>query len=203
MLLASNAIAAAYALYEGWSLYPLLWIYWGQSVCIGIFHFITILRLKEFNTRNVMINNRSVSPTDEVKRKTAWFFLFHYGFFHLFYFGALIVLPAFMGTARNGAPIDFGSVRSIARSVILLIVLFFIQQLMTFIQRTRMKLDNPNIGTLMFFPYVRILPMHLVVFTSFYFQRTEYILAFLAVKTVADIVMYAVETIHLKYVPIH
>ena len=88
-LIISNLVIIAWALLEGWSLDPLMWIYWCQSAIIGLFWFFKILGLKEFSTKGFKINDRSVAPTKETKNQTAVFFLIHYGFFH---FGYLIFL---------------------------------------------------------------------------------------------------------------
>jgi hypothetical protein len=56
------------------------------------------------------------------------------------------------------------------------------------LERTR------NLGSLMFFPYARILPMHLtIIFGGFIAFRFAAVLLFLLLKTLADLAMHAVE----------
>ena len=53
----------------------------------------------------------------------------------------------------------------------------------------------PNIGTLMFFPYARIVPMHLTILlaASLGGNSITALLVFLALKTIADVIMHMVE----------
>jgi hypothetical protein len=67
-----------------------LWVYWGQSIVIGGFSFLKILKLERFSTAGVRVNDRPVPLTAETRRNAAFFFLAHYGFFHLVYFLFLV-----------------------------------------------------------------------------------------------------------------
>jgi len=80
-LLFSNAITIFFATKEGWDISTILWIYWFQSITIGLFNFVRILQLKKFSTEGFEINGRPAEPTRGTKNFTAFFFLFHYGFF--------------------------------------------------------------------------------------------------------------------------
>ncbi|MCX6801619.1 MAG: DUF6498-containing protein [Candidatus Diapherotrites archaeon] len=51
-LLAANLFTIAIAVTQGWGLLQLLWVYWFQSVIIGVFNYLRILNLKEFSTDN-------------------------------------------------------------------------------------------------------------------------------------------------------
>ena len=86
-----NVIALGVALAGGWSLIDLMAVYWVQSVIIGVSYFFRIMGLERFSTRNFQINDRDVDPTPETKRKTAFFFLCHYGFFHIGYLVFIMV----------------------------------------------------------------------------------------------------------------
>ena len=98
-----NGIALLVALAGGWSLIDLMAVYWVQSVIIGISYFFRMLNLKQFSTENFRINDRSVDPTPETKRQTAFFFLFHFGFFHVGYL-VFIFAPRIPG----GSPLGLG-----------------------------------------------------------------------------------------------
>ncbi len=103
-LLLANIVTIILAVTQGWSLLPLLWIYWFQSMIIGFFNFFRILGLKDFSTKNFTINNRSVKPTEQTKLFTAIFFAFHYGLFHFGYFVFLSMAPFVLlleGTAKE------------------------------------------------------------------------------------------------------
>jgi hypothetical protein len=52
---------------------------------------------------------------------------------------------------------------------------------------------RPNIGTLMFMPYLRILPMHLSIILGAVLGGSTAVLFFLALKTAADAGMHVIE----------
>ncbi|NIV18529.1 MAG: hypothetical protein GWN47_09030 [Woeseiaceae bacterium] len=54
---------------------------------------------------------------------------------------------------------------------------------------------KPNIGIIMFFPYARIVPMHLMIVGGYAIgpTTTSGLLLFLVLKTAADVVMHLVE----------
>ena len=54
---------------------------------------------------------------------------------------------------------------------------------------------KPNIGTLMFFPYARIIPMHVTIIFGSLFSKesTALLIFFLSLKTMTDMAMHAVE----------
>lgn len=178
-LVGSNTVIIAWALIEGWSLAPLMWIYWCQSVIIGCFWFFKLMGLREFSTRDFKINDRSVAPTQSTKVQTAVFFLFHYGFFHLGYF---VFLMAEHKTA-------FGFELLTAA-----LIFFFYQGYSFFHNQKWLITSKPNIGKMMFFPYARIIPMHLtIIFASSAWGQRQSLALFLGLKLAADAVMHIVE----------
>jgi hypothetical protein len=74
-----------FAIVDGISANEVLWIYWSQSVIIGIFNFIKMVTLKEFSTEGFKQGKKQMLPTRATAISSAVFFLFHYGFFHLIY----------------------------------------------------------------------------------------------------------------------
>ena len=72
----------------------ILWIYWAQSVIIGFFNFIDILTLQKVQVGSWKEDDKIVSDA-RAKGCASFFFLFHYGFFHLAY---LIFIFAFVKT---------------------------------------------------------------------------------------------------------
>jgi len=180
-LLAANGVTIALALALRWELGPLLWIYWTQSVVIGIFQFRRIMDLKEFSTNNFKINDRAVEPTVATKRSTAFFFLLHYNFFHVGYLVFLLI------EARPDP--------SAAIYILLCAALFFANHRYSYRTNQEEKPKTiPNIGTMMFVPYLRIIPMHLVIiFAAGHTNSTLALLAFSLLKTGADVLMHLVE----------
>jgi hypothetical protein len=184
-LVLANLLTVVLALWQGWDLAPLMWVYWFQSVVIGIFNFVRILCLGRFSTKGVKINDRPVDPTRSTKFQTAFFFLFHYGFFHFVYM-------VFLGVERPLEGAETGL-------VFVCVAAFLLNHAYSFIHnRESDRRKVRNIGTLMMFPYARIIPMHLtIIFGGMMAGGVATLLLFLGLKTAADVVMHAVEH-HMK-----
>lgn len=182
-LIVSNLIVIVWALIEGWPLAIIIWVYWSQSVTIGILWFFKILTLKQFSTKGVKINNRSVKPTRGTKIQTAVFFLIHYGFFHFIYaiflcvhYKAVMIWP-----------------------ILLMAGVFVIYQSFSFFYNKKWEdKQKPNIGKMMFFPYARIIPMHLTILfggilSGGTFAGKVSLVLFMLLKTFADVIMHVFE----------
>lgn len=182
-LIASNLIVIVWALIEGWSLAIIIWIYWSQSVTIGILWFFKILTLKEFSTKGFHINNRPVEPTPRTKIQTAVSFLVHYGIFHLVY---AIFLLGLCKTAGK-------------RSILFMAGVFLVYQCFSFFYNRKWEGEQkPNIGKMMFFPYARIIPMHLTIIFGRILSKGTFsgkmtLALFMLLKTLADVIMHVVE----------
>ena len=178
-LVVSNLAVIVWALAQQWPIGTIMWIYWGQSVSIGIFWFSKLLSLKQFSTKDFKINDRPVEPTRATKIQTSVFFLIHYGFFHLGYAVFLCAEFGFAPFYQALAPIG----------------IFAIYQGHSFFyHRKWLARQKPNIGTMMFFPYARIIPMHLTIIFAFTYEGQTYALVlFLFLKLLADVFMHIVE----------
>ncbi len=179
VLIFTNGATITYTIIENWPLITIMLVYWVQSCIIGFFNVIRILSLKEFSTEGYYINDKPVAPTEQTKRKSAYFFAFHYGFFHAIY--AVFLLTNIEGVFVHH--VLFGG------------VIFFVDHLFSF--RYNKKRDQKkiqNIGRLMAFPYARVIPMHLViVFFGVFLSGTLPLLVFLGLKSLADVIMHVVE----------
>ncbi len=153
----------------------IVWIYWFQSIIIGFFNFLELLTAKKTSGEITATNNSSVKFT---KGCAAWFFLFHYGTFHLVYFVFLLV--------------DFDST-SVKKLVLLLgIATFFLESMIGFIRHKAIeKTEKVNIGLLFFLPYLRIIPMHLMILLPKFFGM-EPSLLFLVLKMGADLLAFRI-----------
>lgn len=153
----------------------LLWPYWIQSVIIGWYARKRMLELNHFTTDGFTSNNRQVPATEEGKRSTAGFFVFHYGFFHAGYFLFIARLE----------PI------SSLRDTLLLVacgISFVLAQRKTYAAQHAADLaGEPNLGTLMFQPYLRIVPMHLTIVLAPKDGGMVAMVFFVALKTAADV----------------
>lgn len=183
-LLFSNIVTIFLAIIENWNLSTIMWVYWFQSATIGFFNFIRILQLKEFSTKGFKVNGRSVQPTRATKNSTAFFFLFHFGFFH-FAYSVFLLTGAF--SQASGNALNFAEVKYI----FLAALIFFINHLFSYFYNRPRDTKKQNIGWLVFYPYVRIIPMHLTIIFGFFLDSALFL--FLALKTLADVIMHVIE----------
>ncbi len=183
-LLFFNLITIYYAVTENWSLSEIMLIYWFQSITIGFFNIIRILQLKKFSTEGFKINGRQPDPTPATKVTVALFFLLHYGIFHLGYL--VFIMSGTQGGAEAGNlnNLQWGSIAFGG-------LIFFINHLVSFYFNRVKDTKILNIGSLMFYPYARIIPMHLTVVLGAAFGNA--LVGFLLLKTLADVIMHRVE----------
>ncbi|KYK28854.1 MAG: hypothetical protein AYK19_05320 [Theionarchaea archaeon DG-70-1] len=179
VLIFTNGATITYTIIENWPLITIMLVYWVQSCIIGFFNVIRILSLKEFSTEGYYINDKPVAPTEQTKRKSAYFFAFHYGFFHAIY--AVFLLTNIEGVSVHH--VLFGG------------IVFFVDHLFSFrYNRERDQKKIQNLGRLMAFPYARVVPMHLViVLFGVFLSGALPLLVFLGLKTLADVIMHVVE----------
>jgi hypothetical protein len=178
-LIIANLLVLVISVIQDWNLGNMLLVYCIQSIVIGGSYFMRILSLDKFSTKNFKINNRSVEPTESTKRQTAFFFLLHYGFFHLVYL-------IFVLSGEFGEPgLDLG--------LLICAIGFAMNHAYSYrYHRDSDRKGTPNIGTMMFTPYARIIPMHLtIIFGAATFS--DGIILFGILKTIADVVMHKVE----------
>jgi len=181
VLIAANLVALAVAYGTGMSLRNLMLIYWIQSVIIGLCTVVRILSLTSFSTEDLKMNDQPVEATAATKRRVAFFFCIHYGIFHAVYL-------TFVAFAERGA---LGS----ATGYVICALVFTANHGYSLLHNLRRDAQGrPNIGTLMFLPYARILPMHLTILVGGAFTGGTFaFLLFGFLKTLADVVMHAVE----------
>ena len=156
----------------------IIWIYWAQSVIIGVFNFFDILTLQKVQVGSWNEDGKQVSDA-RAKGCASFFFLFHYGFFH---FGYMIFLFVFVKTTGRFDFNFFG----------LSIIIFFLSQLIWLIRKKTIYSKVPgNIGRMFFLPYLRIIPMHLTILLPA-FIGVSAITLFLLLKTVVDVIFYLI-----------
>lgn len=186
LLVAVNVAALGIAQWRHWPLAQLMLLYWAQSIAIGISYLLRILSLEQFSTEGFTINDQAVDPTPQTKRKVAAFFAFHFGFFHFIYFVFLLAAP------KTPARLDAW--------FWLCILGFALNHFWSYrYNRDVDRQGTPNIGTLMFTPYARIVPMHLTIVTGAFLGKS--LLLFGLLKIGADVVMHLVEHRQLRKAP--
>ena len=211
-LLIANFITAFFAFSKGWSILFILWVYWFQSVIIGFFNFIRILSLKAPKV-NIYRKKKIVRVSSFVKILLALFFLFHYGIFHLVYFVFLLAGSTFTFLSRVEVVTPLGRIlKPLTKGDVSIILLssfiFFINHLFSFFYHRESDRKKETISRLMFYPYLRIIPMHLtiilggflvvgisflnVIFHSFWghFVPQMIIIIFISLKTLVDILTH-------------
>jgi len=188
-LLFSNLLVILFAVIDKLSAADVLWIYWSQSVIIGIFNAVEILSLKEFSTAGFRQGGKPVLPTKAAKYSTAVFFLFHFGFFHFVYAVFLGVFSHFAGPGPTGRGRGF---------IFYSAAIFLARYLVDFItSRNVERRDIPDLGRMMFAPYVRIIPMHLTIILGAFIgiagsfsagADLAVLVLFTGIKTVVDLI---------------
>lgn len=179
-LLFSNILIIILAIVQRWEITTILWTYWMQSVIIGFFNFLRILSLKNFSTISFTINHQPALPTPQTKIFTAFFFAIHYGFFHFIY--AIFLFQLF----SSGQTLD-------SNYLFLGGLIFFLNHSFSYWQNKKIdEQETQNIGRLMFAPYARIIPMHLIIVLGAFIGQST-LLLFLLLKTVVDILMHTVK----------
>lgn len=170
-LLFSNLAIIILSITQKWEVATVLWVYWMQSIIIGFFQFLRILSF----------NNQPATPTSSTKLFIAFFFAFHYGFFHFIY--AIFLFNFFPGKSTlNFQNLLIGS------------SIFFTNHFFSFIyNRIQDEKLKPNIGMLMFQPYIRIIPMHLIIVLGAILGNQTKLIFFLTLKTFADLTSHIIK----------
>lgn len=182
-IIIGNIISIALAITQNWELGQLLWVYWAQSVIIGIINVIRMLTLKEFSTKGMRMNGNAVPETTAAKMQVAFFFTIHYGFFHAIY-------AAFLWQRLPLTDIDtLGSI-----GLAIAISAFVGSHSYSFLHNLSrdFKEQKPNLGTIMFYPYLRIIPMHLTIIFGGMIESLG-LMIFMVLKTFADAGTHMVE----------
>lgn len=176
-------IGLAYAYFEHIvSEETILFTYFSQSIVMGLSYFFQLLTLRDYSVKDVSINDKPIVKSSKTQGCISLFFLFHYGFFHLVYF---IFLSEFIDIGKD---IDTLFIRYA-------IITFAVGELLNIIkQRFGKHTIVPNIGELMFTPYLRIIPMHLfIIFGGFFgHQNATIFMLFIILKIISDIAMHIV-----------
>ena len=173
LLLAGNAYCIWY--FENYpnGFITVVWIYWLQSIIIGFFNFIDLLTIKNYDTGSMKVNGQPLNEKN--KGCLPWFFLVHFGMFHFVYMIFIGVLFGF------GADKGF---------VLLGVAAFLLESILAFIRRKQAEQQIKfNIGIMFFLPYLRVVPMHLMILAPA-FLGIKPSVVFLVLKTIADVLSY-------------
>ncbi len=180
----ANALTLVAAIVLDWSPAWLLWPYWIQSVVIGWYARKRMLNLDRFSTKGFTSGGKPVPEDDSGKRSTASFFAFHYGFFHVGYLVFLLDSHWVDGLWNWLALLACG-------------VSFVLSQRATYaVQHAADLRGVPNLGRMMATPYLRIVPMHLILLfgtSSDGEGNAGVLIVFTVLKTAADLALDAID----------
>jgi len=185
LLLLSNILATWFMINAKQGVTSFLMIFWVQSFIIGLFNVVRILRLKEFSVNGLRTNGQLATNTPATKYDTALFFIAHYNLFLLVALNAILGLPL--------KEILFEGV--LQKQLNLIIIpgsIFFVNHLFSFIYNAPRDTKKQNVGTLMFYPYIRMLPL----FLASFFVLSNIVVGvinLLVIKTITDLITHAIE----------
>ena len=157
----------------------LVWLFWAQSVLIGLFNFFDMLTLQKVDVDIFTINDHPASPK-EAKGCLSFFFLVHYGGFHLGYLIFLFIDFKFTN-------IDFSVMKMALLGLLLSSIIQFVQN------KTVYRNIPRSISKMFFMPYLRVVPMHLTIMLPKFFDLQPG-LTFLVLKMVFDIIGHLATT---------
>jgi len=200
-LIFANVVTIVLAVIGGWDLATVLFVYWAQSIIIGIFSVISLL-----GADTAALQADLKKPIDErggsekISSRFVWFykymragfFCLHYGLFHWGYYAFIV---------ESGL---FGAVNFADPNLWLSCGLFFANHLYSHITyHHKGPKDYRYVNEQFFTPYRRIIPMHMtiifgsiVIFTLGVFGITStlpVLVLFLLLKTYSDITAHLIK----------
>jgi Family of unknown function (DUF6498) len=197
-LLSANLITIVLAIIGNWDAATTIFIFWAQSVIIGIFTIASIigadtLAIKaDMDARHRERGEDIVLDPRRVKKHQyilAAMFFVHYGIFHLAYYDFII---------NNGilGPVDLAG-----PGIWFSCGIFFANHLYSFLfYRTRERRGEEYVNDTFIGPYFRIVPMHLIIFIGAIVilileivgitSTLPVLVIFLLLKTAADLAMH-------------
>src|SRR5579872_1091161 len=141
VLVGVNAYLVYYYYQQPQIFTTLIWLYWAQSVSLGVFNFLDLLTVGK-SSEPFIVNEKPVSQV-VTTLILAFFFALHYGIFHLVYLG-------FIATMKSTGPFQWDLFRNF-------LFAFIAGQLITFIQhKLQQRKTKTNVGVMFFTPYLRI-----------------------------------------------
>jgi len=189
-LVASNAASIVWAVRERWPLLLLLVSFWLQSLVIGWYYRKRILALGRFSTDGFAMNDVPAAETPATQRDCAAFLVAHYGFFHAMY-ALFLVAFGYAGALGDTSGLDLRD----ALAVLAIGAMFALTQRQEHLRQVETDRGlRPNIGAMLFLPYVRVVPMHVIVLVGAAMGGgTGALVLFGALKTAADAAMLVFE----------
>jgi uncharacterized membrane protein len=189
-LILTNLITISFAYGEHWAFSTIIWVYWCQTLIIGLFAFLRVVRLTDISYHGV----ERIQPKvySRSKLRNGALFLAHFTVVQ----GCLtFILGAFLGpvTNQNGIILLSSS------------LLFFCNHLFSYYyNRKKDDTVRKNIGIMVVRPYLRLLPLFVaflfigMIVAAFFLIRDQqlapaaYVVLFV-LKTSADVIAHTLE----------
>ena len=183
-LLLSNAVPLAGALFLDWKLLSIVVVYWAESAVVGLYNII-----------------RMMMAVGEQKAFMVPFFMFHYGFFMLGHYVAIMIFGIF---THDRSIIDIGFLAPLYadRTVLSAVAAMFVSHGVSFFQNYvgRKEYLATTVGEQMIRPYGRIVVMHVTILASaFAIALTDFdrpvtaVVILIVLKTVLDFISHRKE----------
>ncbi len=158
-LILANLVTIVLAVLGNWDLATVMFIYWVQSVIIGVFTAVSLITAGSAQKFSSADSGDPVAETAATLDRfgsvaarfgLAGFFVIHYGIFHIAYYEILI------GSGLFG-PVNFAD-----PGIWISCGIFFLNHLYSFIVHWNVHIRGDG-GDDFFAPYHRIIPMHLTI----------------------------------------
>lgn len=180
-LVLSNAVPLAGALFLDWKLLSIIVVYWAESAVVGLFNII-----------------RMMMAPGERKTFMIPFFMFHYGFFMLGHYVAIMIFGLF---THDRSMLDIGFLAPLYadRTVLSAVTAMFVSHGVSFFQNYvgRKEYLGTTVGEQMIRPYGRIVVMHVAILASAFaiafsgFDRpVTAVVILIVLKTILDLISH-------------
>lgn len=202
-LLLSNLATLVSALVFNWNVLTLMWIYWTQSVIIGIFTVLKILTARVQPHGGIGAQHKTLFKFGTLAAKIFFtgFFIIHYGLFHfayLIFLGAYTAITFPKDATIFSVAVDF---LAIAASAVVFFAHHAFSYYYNFVRKNEREIFFRDLSRIFGFPYGRIIPMHLsIIFGGFAMFLAPpgignriFLMIFLLLKIATDLHMHVEE----------
>jgi hypothetical protein len=175
-----NLLTIVWAVIARWSMGSLMAVYWCQSLILGFFWFLRIIILPDFYVPQQQ--DLSIEQAFQAKATTAAGFIAIYSILHVF---AGLALYRWLGPVSTGG-------------ILIVAGIFFLSQCFGFSRTAAWISGDRPTSSIVFFPYIRVLPMFapLIVMAKAGLTGQMLLVVFLLAKTAVDAAMHIVERSH-------
>jgi hypothetical protein len=184
ILIIANILPVLGAIFFDLKLFELLFLYWGESLVIGVYNVLKML---------VTIKNHRLAGILETAFSVP-FFIFHYGIFmsvHL-----IFIVAVFMPADKRGSVFTGTFLFGLLVNLLGFLISHGFSFIFNYLKKEEWKGAVAN--DLLFQPYARIVAMHLIIIfgafvTKYLGEKLVLVVALVALKTGADIALHLQE----------